>query len=623
MRSRPPLTAFPVRRCATGSLSSAILAGLTWLTVSEFFHSKAHADALAVPDWAFVMYGNGQPPDLDLETDLVRKTTAGMVVQNAPTRETRAGRKAGRSEPQDMPAATAAAGPSISPDPGTARRAETLTLFYRALRLEREGNPTAALPVYLQVMSFSGLTPELYGRLVDVYTALDRLDDALALSEKFAAKFSSRPEPLLNLSTFLERHAAHAPDWNSRALQAAKLAVKKFPGSAEAVHRLVRLYLAAQDRAKAQGVVETALKSRSTDAGFWLSLSTAARNAFPLDDPETREKHFAIVSRPVEKALTLAKDTDGGVLAAAADFYARTGRADQALPLYERVAVIQPGNLMARRKLGQCLRMAGRNDEAVKQFESLVAIDSGDVVAHQALVSLYEASDPSKALRHRAEVLRLEGGDPDDYAAAADELLKANLPTDALTLLKRGIFYNPKAGQLLVLLARTQDARGEFTGALKSLEEAESIGTKNSSAKWLDTGFYLQWAETSRHAGKTSDAESRYRQAIEKATREKPELAAPAYHGLGRLWLSENRNLDAAGELLRTACALVPDQPLYLDSLGWFHLLKKDWSAALSSLKKAAELSRPHPSPELLERLAQAEKAAAAAGGGGKAKAEN
>lgn len=604
MRSRSPSlpAVFSVRGPAAGSSSVVALTGLAWIAGFSCFHSKAHADALPAPEWAFVMPGSDElrvplapaPPGSD------RSERAGAESESG------GGSGAGKGAPAARKSKPSAISKSL-------RRAELLALFYKAGRLELEENPEAALPVYLQVMADAGLTPEVYSKLMGLYTAMERWDDALALGEKYVAKFPASPEPLLGLSSFLESHAAHAPDWNSRAIQTAKLAAKKFPESSQAVHRLVRLYLAAQDRAKAQAVVETALNSKSKDAGFWLSLSTAARNAFPLDDKETQEKHFALVSRPIEKALTLAKDTpaDGAVLAAAADFYARTRHTDLALPLYERAAALRPGDLMARRKLGQCLRMAGRDADAVKEFESLVAIDSADTVAHEALVSLYETSDPVKALQHRAEVLRLEGGDPDDYAAAADELLKTNLPVEALTLLKRGIFYNPKAGQLYALLARTLDARSEFTSALKTLEEAETLAAKSQPVpKWLDTGFYLQWAETARRAGKTPDAEARYRQAIEKAPREKPELAAPAYHSLGKLWLSENRNLDAAGELLRTATGLAPDEPLYLDTMGWFYLQKKEWPAAVSTLKKAVELSKGRPTPELVARLAEAEKGA-------------
>ncbi|MDB6136533.1 MAG: hypothetical protein JWM59_4776 [Verrucomicrobiales bacterium] len=496
--------------------------------------------------------------------------------------------------------------------PSAEARARALSLYYKARRLERESDDESALAIYLEALAISGTGPELNARLVRIYTSPNRLEEALALQEKLVADFPQSPGALLTLSRFLEEHQNHAPGWKACAVETARQAVAKFPDSDTAVRHLVRLYLTAQERAKAQEVVEQALRSSSNGPSFWLSLSTSAREAFPLDDPATRARHFEIVSKTVERALELAGD-DPTVLAEAADFYARARRADKALPLYERTAALRPGDLAARQKLGQCLRMAGRDADAAAVFEALVTVDAGDVVSHKALMSLYENTDAAKSLKHRAEVLRLEGGDPRDYAAAATELMKGNQPGEAFTLLRRGIFFNPESANLHYLLARTQDAKGDFSSALQSLAEAESIA-KTRAPRLLDAAFYYSWAGVARRAGKLEEAESRYRQSIGGTPRNKPELAAPAYNDLGWLWLTGNKNLDVAGELLRTANELVKDHPPYLDSLGWFHFLKKDYSSALACLRKAAELSQPRPGPELLEHLVQAEAAAKAAG---------
>lgn len=493
------------------------------------------------------------------------------------------------------------------------KRAQALSLYYKARRLENDSDDDSALAFYLQALALSGPGDGLNARLVNLYTRLGRFDEARALLEKFARDFPELPGPLLNLSEFLDQHQKHSPEWKDQSLETARQALKKFPDSASAVNHLVRLYLADQDRKKAQSVVREALKSTSTAPGFWIALSASVRNAFPLDDAATRDEHFALLSQAVERALSLARD-DAGIIEAAADIYARARRSDKALPLYERSAALRPGDLEARQKLGQCLRMAGREDEAIRIFESLTAIDAGDVVSHEALTSLYETSNPAKALQHRAEVLRLDGGDPRDYASAASELLKTNLPGEALTLLKRGIFFNPQSANLHYLLARSQDAKGDFTAALESLAEAETLA-KAKSPGLLDSAFYYSWAGVARKAGKLEEAESRFRQSIEKAPRGKPELAAPAYNDLGWLWLTENKNLEAAGELLKTANDLRKDYPPYLDSLGWFHFLRKDYPAALACLRKAAALSQPDPPAELLDHLRQAEAAAATAAG--------
>lgn len=520
--------------------------------------------------------------------------------------------------PKASPWASVMPGPpaqptAISPEANkslSANRSAALALYYKARRLEQEDDDASALTVYLQVLALDPGHPHIQERLTALYNRTGRLNEALELLEKQVARFPKDPAPLLTLARFLDKNHNEAPELKLRALRTAEDAVAKFPGSYAAVDHLVRYHLADQNRAKAQAVIDQALKSTSKDPLFWMSLVTPARNAYPLDDRETYDTNFAIVTQGLEKALTL--DPENPILQkAAADFFARNRQPARALALYEKSAAQNPGDLDTRRKLGQLLRMSTREPEAIKLFESLIAIDPGDVVSHKALASLHEKSDPAKSLTHRAEILRLENGDPRDYAATTQELLKAGRPTEALTLVKKGIFFNPDSPQLLYLQARVLSEKDAHSAALDSLAQAETLA-KTKQPKLLDTAFYYSWGGVAQRAQKFDEAETRYRQSIEKAPATQPERAAPAYNDLGYLWLTQNKDLEAAGELLRTANDLVKDHSPYLDSLGWWYFLKKDYPNALKTLRRAVELAQPSPPQELLDHLHQAETAAAA-----------
>lgn len=505
-------------------------------------------------------------------------------------------------------------GPPLTPEARkslSANRSAALALYYKARRLEQEDDDASALTVYLQVLALDPGHPHIQERLTALYQRSGRLNEALELLEKQVALFPKDPAPLLALARFLEKNHSEAPELKLRALRTAEEAVAKFPGSANAVDHLVRYHLADQNREKAQAVIDQALKSPSKDPNFWLALVTPARNAYPLDDREAYETHFKIVTTGLEKALAL--DPENPVIQKfAADFFARNRQPARALTLYEKSAAKNPGDLDTRRKLGQLLRMADRGPEAIRLFESLISIDPADLVAHKALATLHEKSDPAKSLTHRAEILRLENGDPRDYATTTQELLKANRSTEALTLVKKGIFFNPDAPQLLYLQARVLSEKGDQPAALDSLAQAETLA-KTKQPKLLDTAFYYSWAGVAQRAQQFAEAETRYRQSIEKAPAAQPERAAPAYNDLGYLWLTQNKNLEAAGELLRTANDLVKDHAPYLDSLGWWYFLKKDYPNALKTLRRAVELAQPAPPRELLDHLHQAETEAAAA----------
>jgi tetratricopeptide (TPR) repeat protein len=441
------------------------LAGLVCSLICAL-STKAHADSAKELPWASVMPGSELRP--------------GPALPASPT------------------AVKATTGPGDRPNP--AAQAKALALYYKARRLEQEADDEAALAIYEEALALDPGHPHLSQRLTGLYTRLGRLNEALALLEKAVRQFPKDPGPLLTLARFLERNHNEAPEMKLRALRTAEEAVAKFPSSSDAVDHLVRLHLADQNREKAQAVIDQVLKSSSKEAFFWLNLVTPARNAYPLDDRDTYEKHFAIVSAGVEKALKLDGENPD-LQEAAGDFFARNREPARALELYEKAAAQRPGDLRTRQKLGQLLRMADRNVEAISLFESLVRIDPGDTVSHKALISLFEKTDPAKSLTHRAELLRLQSGDPRDYTTTANELLKAQRVTEALTLVKRGIFFNPQSAQLLYLQSRVLSEKGDHTAALGSFVEAENLA-REKQPKLLDSAFYYSWGSVAQRAGR-------------------------------------------------------------------------------------------------------------------------
>ena len=68
------------------------------------------------------------------------------------------------------------------------------------------------------------------------------------------------------------------------------------------------------------------------------------------------------------------------------------------------------------------------------------------------------------------------------------------------------------------------------------------------------------------------------------------------------MWLDAGTHLDKAGELIAKANELIPDQPAYIDSLGWFHYKKGNYPGALKELQRAEALLQPI-SPEDAEIL--------------------
>jgi Tfp pilus assembly protein PilF len=62
------------------------------------------------------------------------------------------------------------------------------------------------------------------------------------------------------------------------------------------------------------------------------------------------------------------------------------------------------------------------------------------------------------------------------------------------------------------------------------------------------------------------------------------------------MWADRGENLDEAGDMIRKALAMDPDNGAFLDSLGWYHYKKGEYEKALPQLLRAAEVIKPEDS---------------------------
>ena len=90
------------------------------------------------------------------------------------------------------------------------------------------------------------------------------------------------------------------------------------------------------------------------------------------------------------KAMIVAVVLPAGLLHAQSDYVfasenVRNGRAEQAIPVLERLLAQSPSDLKSRNLLGIALMNVGRNEEARVQFEKALALDPG---FHPALKNL-------------------------------------------------------------------------------------------------------------------------------------------------------------------------------------------------------------------------------------------
>jgi tetratricopeptide (TPR) repeat protein len=107
----------------------------------------------------------------------------------------------------------------------------------------------------------------------------------------------------------------------------------------------------------------------------------------------------------------------------------------------------------------------------------------------------------------------------------------------------------------------------------------------------LDDRFYFSYGAAVERNKQYDEAANLFRKSIDLAPVDAdPQRQARALNYLGYMWLEQNRNLKEAGELILRANDLMPDEGAFVDSLGWYYFLVKDYPKALIYTLKAGSL---------------------------------
>ena len=458
--------------------------------------------------------------------------------------------------------------------PGGAQQAKAFALYLKATRVLDSEGPKAALPLFNEVMALDPGDSALAGRVAALAGAAGQPNVARRLLEAAVKQNPDAEGPSVALARLLIGRQQDGVQAFAEALDMVRKLQAKFPGSSDVCALAVRLHIGDQRRDEAQAAVRQTIARGSQRPQFWLRMTGTAREAFPLDDPDTRAAHLAIVAGCMEKAGALATD-DPAVLEAAADFYANLKMQEKAGAYYQKLAALQPGNLAARRKLGQVLRLTGDTAGAMKLFSELVQINDSDAVAHRALAAMHEAAGrATDALRHRTELLRIEGGGEKDYLKMAAQLEAAGLSDERRLTLERGFFKHPQSPRLAIALGGALHEAKRTKDATAMYDQAVVLASKHDPDA-LDDAYYIARAECARDHGERETAAIHFRKAIDKTPKGQAARAVPAYAGLATLWLEDGKRIEEARELLRLAASLQKDDPAVARALALYEEKKK------------------------------------------------
>jgi tetratricopeptide (TPR) repeat protein len=367
------------------------------------------------------------------------------------------------------------------------------------------------------------------------------------------------------------------------AVSAHKRAIELEPGSAELRAELAGLY-ARQDRAVESLEMAEAALQRDPDnqeanrilGSVYAAFAEQRQPLKPGDNPAVYTSRAVTALEKARRPNTF----DVGLELTLGRLYVQTGAFDKAVPLLQRVAADQPGYPDAGFLLAAAQEGAGQVPDAIRTLENTLVENPTFYRGHLRLAELYDREKrwaAAAAEYERAQQLNPRAAVLTGRRAAA--LINAGNPAQAREILERAQSVAKPDAQdpmQLYLLAEAQRA-------LKDLPAAEATAQKLLTKDPADVRGLHVMSLILQDKGDNRGAEKVLRDLIARDPQD-----ANALNSLGYMLAERGDRLDEAIGLLQRALKIEPDNPSYLDSLGWAYFQQGRLDLADKPLTEAA-----------------------------------
>lgn len=475
--------------------------------------------------------------------------------------------------------------------PGGEVNADVLAHFSAALQFESSGKLRQALEHYQAVFKADPTNADLAAHTAGIAMQFQGREAAVKILEEAVRANPRSPAPLLNLARFTSTYPPEDLfEKDERPARAVAEAMTKFPMHAEVYEVAVMLHLTQNERDKAIAVMDQAANQNSRDPQFWLATGRTAERVWPLGQAEFRLEYSQRVAPFFENALKQVTKADAEqVTLEVAQQYLLTNDSERARQLCEKL-VAEHNSLDARKLLYRLYGASEQKDKALATLEQIVKQAPDDAEQRRLLAGEYDKlKQPEKAIPHLEAAIQNGGGEIGDYVKLGWELYQTQKYEDMVRVGQRSVRLFPDHPLVHYQLAIAHRSREEWASSVKHFAEAEQFAG-STQTELLDHLFYYQYGVTLERMARYEDASRMLEKSITLTPREESKAAANTLNFLGYMWLEQGLHLDKAGEFIAKANELLPDTPAYIDSLGWFHYKKGDYTAALKNLQHAESL---------------------------------
>ncbi len=258
--------------------------------------------------------------------------------------------------------------------------------------------------------------------------------------------------------------------------------------------------------------------------------------------------------------------------------YARAGRNDDAENVLKSVLAADPDEADALVLLAQLQERAGRPEQGVTLLEgALKRKPQLEIV--RALAAIQRDTD------HKPEALALvrqymeANPDAESYALlCVNELIAQEKRGEAASLAADSLKKFPRSQAFAVMLARLQDDADDHQAAIQTMRNFMKVAGETTDRLYLLSHFYST-------AGNDDAAVA----ALQQVLTIMPDHIG-ANNDLGYFWVDAGIHLDQAEPMIRKALENKPDDPAFLDSLGWLCYKQGKFAEARMQLERAIGL---------------------------------
>ncbi len=457
------------------------------------------------------------------------------------------------------------------------RRAEAHAAFAAGLVRGMNGDSEGLLNYFERVTEKDLSNHELVADVARRFLQQGKADRALKLLDRVA----ERPDAPGEL------HALHGVALTSvgrtvDALKAYMRAAERPPVIVAVYQAVVRILADDHRTAEALPLLVRARTSFAKEPGSLLDIADLYR-VIGSADARLQAQAKAAALEVLAQVRSL-KPEDPALALRLSDRYAQLGQADQAEAVLRELQERAPRNSAAVSRLAELYLRSGRIPEASRQLEALRKIDPANPVTYYFLgVVALEEKQFERARNHFERAILINPGLEPAHTDLAVALLSLLRPEEAVGVLDRARKEVPPSFRIEYLSGVARSQLKRFDQALEAYSAAEKLGSTNQPPL-TDHRFYFQvGALLERKGDETKSIEY-----LEKALELKPDYDDALNH-LGYMWAEKGKNLPKARAMIEQALKAEPENPAYMDSMGWVLFKLGKHSEALDWLLRARQ----------------------------------